>query len=753
MSYSWVDMFPWLNGWADGLPSSADDPQWIRASVFPLDDPGTERRKGAVADLILERMDSWTIGRLMPGLPSMSPLEIAPRQLSTRLSNNLKRHGYRTTSDLIDLEIRDLYSMRNVGAGTMRELVLTLIDTTIQEPPAPLPPTGNESLDADLDGPEAAEWILLTPQRSGIPGVQDDAAYELWSDLSKIARWNLLRGRGHESLWATLPDTEATPPEVIDAFDRMRELTANRLFPGSEGESVPLMLAERVRAFDEVDQAILRDRFAADDPATLDMLGRQAGVTRERIRQRESKAISQLDVLVSSSESLRWVMEAIRQRVGDLLSFAELIDYLPVVGELVPILEQPVWRVLDRLDPAYEIEGDWCAAPTVAQRREETVAELEDLASPNGVVRLDATSDLNVLTGLHEVPFWFSDWLLSCGLKIHRDHVLTRTGSLNDRAAAALEISGEPTTLVELPAFVAEGRSERSLANALAGDPRFVRVDRQRWALADWGVGEYTGIADAIRRQLDQAGGAMPMGQLVAALTARYDVAENSVRAYASGNPFSVANGIVSMAASSKTRRVSKTWQQTRRVYKRENTWLYRVTINREHMRGSGSPCPVALAVELDVPPGGERQFGGPMGTFGVHWPSLQPTLGSIGGLLRSVDAAVGDDVLLCFDEATVQAEIVAQSSIHPWVAAALLAGGRDDLDADQAHGYLAMAVGSSPEVGTADLMAALEARGDADLAQLVLNGVHATGARAPLNGSPMSAQAKTDVDDILDLL
>ena len=85
----------------------------------------------------------------------------------------------------------------------------------------------------------------------------------------------------------------------------------------------------------------------------------------------------------------------------------------------------------------------------------------------------------------------------------------------------------------------------------------------------------------------------------------------------------------------------------------------------------------------LDAPPAGERQCGGHMGSFGVHWPSGQPTVGSIGGLLRSVRAAVGDDVLLCFDEATVQAEIVAQSSIHPWVAAALLAGGPVILPAD----------------------------------------------------------------------
>lgn len=749
MSASWVDLFPWLARWSG--TDSDHDPGWIHAPVAPLPSAEMERRVDLIVDLILGPLDGWTIGRLIPSLPLGRSLGELSRSLSARLSNVLKREDLRSTSDLIDLEVRDFYAIRNVGAGTARELLGALVVTSIQEGSEPSASTGTSMPGADDDRPLPSESLLLSIPPFGVPDLDPSSLDDYLVDLSKVARWDLISGRGDGCVHANREE-RSTPMEVAEASTRVAALTANMLFPEGTIESVPVILTSWVGGCTEVDQAILRDRMFADQPRTLDSLGLEFGVTRERIRQREGAVVARLEAWISSSESMRWLMQAVRMRVGALLPLGELVGDFPVLDDPVAILEQPVWRVMDRLDPAYEIEDGWCAVPTVSQGRKETAESMQDIASDNGVVALAETAGFGVLAGVGEVPKWFPDWLRACGFRLYQGYVVTRAGSLQDRAAAALEIGGEPSRLIEMPAFVAEGRSERSLANALAADPRFVRVDKQRWALAEWGVGEYTGIADAIRRELDQAGGSLPLGKLVAALTARYDVAESSVRAYASGNPFIVVDGIVRMATSTRTPRVRKTWQQTRRLYKRDNTWLYRITVNRDHMRGSGSPCPVALAVVLGVPSAGERHFTGPMGTLGVHWPSLQPTMGSIGGFLRCIDAGIGDDVLVCFDEGTVHAEVATLSSDHPWVIAAQLAGAPQDLDAKRAHAYLAVAVGSSPGVGTSDLIATLEARGDNDLAQLILDGVHTSGARTPMNG-PLSTQGETDIDDILDLL
>lgn len=71
-------------------------------------------------------------------------------------------------------------------------------------------------------------------------------------------------------------------------------------------------------------------------------------------------------------------------------------------------------------------------------------------------------------------------WIEECGLLVVDGQVLTQTRSLGDRAAAALTLSGSPMGLSEFPEYVLDGRSTRSLMNAMAADARIVRVDRER---------------------------------------------------------------------------------------------------------------------------------------------------------------------------------------------------------------------------------------------------------------------------------
>ena len=60
-----------------------------------------------------------------------------------------------------------------------------------------------------------------------------------------------------------------------------------------------------------------------------------------------------------------------------------------------------------------------------------------------------------------------------------------------------------------------------------------------------------------------------------------------------------------------------KTPQETRRLYRRSDEWLYRVQITKDHLRGSGTSAPVAIAgllglafgetCELETAAGGRR--------------------------------------------------------------------------------------------------------------------------------------------------
>ena len=273
--------------------------------------------------------------------------------------------------------------------------------------------------------------------------------------------------------------------------------------------------------------------------------------------------------------------------------------------------------MLDRLDDAYEIEDGWCVVPTITAGRTITQTQLQERADRYGVARIHNLSlvessqpeHLNKLTAA---------WLTHCGYIVDGDFVLTRTQSVQDYGAAVLSIVGSPLSAQEIvDRFVLE-RSAASLRNAMSGDERFERVDRDRWALREWGMEAYAGVRSLIRERVARSGGRAPLDDLVEYITGRYTVTASSVVAYASSPPFQCKSGVVTLA--SDDREVRKTPEQTRRLFRRPDAWAYRVRITADHLRGSGSAAPVAIASLLDLQFGQTRQLPSPLGPQAIAW-------------------------------------------------------------------------------------------------------------------------------------
>ena len=87
---------------------------------------------------------------------------------------------------------------------------------------------------------------------------------------------------------------------------------------------------------------ILTDRLFADDARTLDEIGRDYGVTRERIRQIEGKARGALLGLVSDGGQLgllgdggqlALVADAARTLIGTIRPLEDLLTLMPALGK------------------------------------------------------------------------------------------------------------------------------------------------------------------------------------------------------------------------------------------------------------------------------------------------------------------------------------------------------------------------------------------------------------------------------------
>jgi hypothetical protein len=728
----WVDAFPWIEVAAAGLLVAGESAQawWLG----PVDAFGTvlqAERVADLSDLMLERLTRWTIGQIFPNLPAETDLARLP--MTNRARNALVRFGYKTAGDLQGLELVELFDLPNVGIGTVDSILQALaVASMLNLVPVPARRGGV------ADGP-----IASSDREDESAG----RAEPIIEDLRTLAGWYAALGMPARPLLGA-PVPPGGPPEVIKARQRLELLSAGDVLSERQaGLDAAELLQRLVSALDDRAQQILARRFFADRSDTLDEIGRNLGVTRERVRQIESRA--RADVMQAlDSAPLGAVSTTVREVVGIIFPLGDLIRLIPALARPVPAARQPAWRVLDRLDDAYEIKDGWCAAPTIVSAQTETLARLQEHANRHGVASMSDLPSLNPNLPAESALASMQDWLRYCGFAVDGEHVFTRLQSLGDRAAAILSITGSPMSSQDILDRMGIERNLASLRNALAYDDRFERVDRDKWALAEWGLESYSGIRALVREEVARGGGQIPMDTLIERIAGRYSVSASSVITYASAPPFEAKGGIVRLAMGDRGTR--KGPERTRGLYRRADAWLYRILVTKEHLRGSGSPAPMALAAILGLQPGQARQLGSALGPQTISWVGPQPAFGTIRRFLVDSDVEIGSEIFLVIDDdGSFRIEPVDARDAAPLERALRLAGVTGAAARQRPRAALAAAIGLPEESSAASVIGGYRERGDTDIAELLLS------TRDQLEELPTDRKPNlsADIDDILDLL
>lgn len=727
----WLDAFPWLAVAAAGDCRAEDPSPWWRQPIDPLGSEQREHRLVRVSDLALERLSRWSIGQIFPGLPAETWLGELP--LTTRARNALVRLGYRKAADLQGIELADVLEWRQVGVGTVHCILQALANAATGTAALVLVPS---------EGPGSTTHATATESDAALPSW----TISLIEDLQLVASWLVALGIPEESLLGN-PLRVGTPPEIAKARQRIERLSAGAILDEEQaGLDAAELLERAIMALDVRAQEILSRRFFSDRPETLDELGRTMGVTRERVRQIEAKVRANMVEALRPGGPLELISAAVRELIGTVLPLSDLLDFLPALARTVDSAQQPAWRVLDRLDDAYEIEDGWCASPTMVAAQTTTQTQLLELANPHGVVRLGDLGQLNPNVPSNSHRDALVDWLRHCGYAVDGEHVLTRTQSVGDRAASILSIVGSPMSSQELLDRFGIKRSVGSLRNAMSSDDRFERVDRDRWGLAEWGKASYTGIRALVRDEVARAGGRITLETLIERITGMYSVTASSVVAYASAPPFEARGGIVRLAASDQTAR--KPPERTRRLYRRGASWLYRIRVTKDHLRGSGSVAPMAIASILGLQFGETRLLETPLGPQSINWTGNQPAFGTIRRFLIMDDIETNCELFLVIgDEGTFGIEPVRQLLGEPLADALALIGAEEVCAVPRAT--FAVAIGLPAESPASSLIGGYRERGDTDIADLLV------AARTELeDGAAESRQVPTaEINEILDLL
>ncbi|MBY6706209.1 hypothetical protein HQ308_05285 [Rhodococcus sp. BP-241] len=640
---TWAGIFPHLTDslYIDGRSVASES---VEESSY------SEVLVGQLEREIVDHRPTVPLGILLPSAPrhyTEKRLEVGPRAF-TCLN---RATDVRTLDGVLTKSVRELLDVRGAGLGTVESIVNALIRVCI---------SGHQ--DHEVEHAVAT----ATPEHS-------PAVHQLIDDVQALARWRRVRDQGSTPLFE-VPGNEAVPEQLQEVLARLEALTAED-FPGVPEKSASETLALFYDGLDDRDRKIFEDRIISTDPSTLQSVADVWDVSRERVRQLESKLRTRVNELCAFGTPVGDLLASLRAEITPVASLERLLQRHPELRTDVPGCAVPLWQVLDGLDDDIKVTDGWAATPDTEVAKTTTREFLLAFADDNGVV-----DPKSLPAGSLCAEDELDDWLSWCGYDFFRGRILTSTRNLGDHSVSILSVHGETMSAEDIFSAIGKDRSFRSFLNQLSVDPRVTRVGKTEWALTSWEVEEYGSIRAQIARVLDEHDGTLGMDRLAAEISSRFGVTESSVRTYASMGEFVLEKGVVSRRSVAAVPR--KTPEETRGLYRDGSVWRLAIVANKDHLRGSGFAVPSGVARLLGVEYGMSTELHSRLGAQAIRWKGVQPGCGSIRRFLQDLNVVEGERLFLeLHDEGMF--DIVRAPSLpmngNP-IAAALVWTGRTDV-------------------------------------------------------------------------
>lgn len=655
-----------------------------------LEEPGVVQQIGS---------GEHTIGDLAPALETYQSSEPLPAGLlPVRLQHRL-RIG--TWGELLAVRPRDLLALANVGVTTVGELLATV--RRMAEDVAP------------------SSTQLTSP-----------AAPLVVSTIDALAAWASAE-REHDELGDILQLVEGTelPPRLRRKWHR---LSAARLEAFSPTPlEIGALVSEVLGRIDERLRRILRGRvWPSPVRATLEELGEGLGMTRERVRQIESRGVADLRALLDQEH-----FSPIFDRVFDLrrrLGTAVPIQSPEIAAarrwatrDVEPRDKGDAWDLLVWLAGPYRVSPDWLVLRDDGP--DPKGADLRSRAESSGFISDEVTAAALDEVGIR--PEWHAAWIDRCGAFLRVEGgLLDATGGILDQALRYLEFRGVPLTVEEiLEAIGRADASARGIRQRLFEHPRVARVSKTEVGLREWGGEEFTTIPDEMVEEIERSGGALLLDVLVERLVEAFGVSATSIRMYA-GRPMFITDRDGSVRVRGPEDEPYELRDDLSTVagcYElTPTTAAWRVRVDRDVLRGSGRHIPEQLAGWLRLRPGATLTVANRSHPLPLSWrPWAQPDIGSLKSFADELGARLDDWLVLVFDRAgIVDVRLVGDEPTDPLERLAAMVGITDSSGTDRQEVLLRLA--SAFEVDAQDvdslpfrLRRTIDVRRDVDIAEL----------------------------------
>lgn len=627
-----------LNG-ADDQPELPEDASGAssRFTWVPSVMPGaheSELQNQEIAALWIQHFPTEQLMELSTVLSAETTIDLAGSSAARVGSLWAERH-----QPMLSATVEDLRDLPGVGAKRLERLVeavvLAAIDADLPQE-ADAEKQDGQNGDVFRDSDYADDAYADDPLAFADPYSTADSETE--KELDVLAGW------------LTLTETEL-PDGVKGLVPGVDKRMAEDVLAGLFARCVDELVA--TCSDDTRKLTIVSMRYMGG--ATLEELGTHFNVSRERIRQLEREIRRNFDVPNALSTD---VAQELAEKFLPLSTFAEVNEDIPALAMTAEPFEGTYERYF-RMWGLWKTDETWITAPGFAEAVDAALAEHSN--EYNAVLIGAAAADLGADS--HLLAEWMSQ---RTGLLVLPDgeHVLIAR-SHQDRAAGVLSIKGEPMTLSEIVQATGMNINERSVSNAMSVDERIIRVASNLYGLREWGMEEFFTITDWITSRIQASPtGSVALKDLLEEAPS-LSVSENSVRAYVGGADFVLDDGHVTLpdtdtagdSAGSPGEPTEADPQDYRDLYWRDDAWHMLLTVNQDHLRGSGFSVPRGVAGIYRVPVGDKVAVPSRLGEQFVRVNALkQSTTSTIRRFLMEAEAAEGDRVWLRFapDEFTV---------------------------------------------------------------------------------------------------
>ncbi|MCU7859763.1 MAG: hypothetical protein KZQ86_07995, partial [Candidatus Thiodiazotropha sp. (ex Lucinoma kastoroae)] len=561
---------------------------------------------------------------------------------------------------------------------------------------------------------------------------------EIRSLFQVISAWALGEHKLESLAGALPPPLPEWPQEIKEIWSELENISTRELAGDLEKHySVPRLVSQVLVNMDKRLLDIANERiFPVENTATLEELGGRLNITRERVRQLEQKALSQLERF-KSNEFLPVLRRAelLRDRLGSavLMSQSFIDDALNWAVEDFnedDAEKQLAKALLFWLAGPYQVCENWLL--TDRELPKLTIDSFLECRDERGLVAQETATE--IMSGLGIKNEYHRAWLeyLKKFLLVEEGLIYFH-GSILEKAKSLLQYFARPMTVEEMLEFMGSD-SVRSVRQRLVDDPRFWRVNKQNeFVLAGTeGYDEYTGITDEIIQELELCGGQAPITHLVEKLARIYGVKESSVIAYLSTPLFTKdENGIVRVRDTERGFSVSTNIEKAAACYLTDDgTWCWRVKIDKDIVRGSGRLIPDAFAQQLGCDIGNKIEVSTECGLITLSWPLSSTTGASIGSLRQAMNyhgASLGDYLFIKATKPSVKFMRLDQHQVETansnLIKLALLLGCKCCGTEDEAASEVATALGltyTSKEAMLVESRQVLISRGEKELAELI---------------------------------